>query len=614
MDLLVIAAFFVIAFGLGYAVTFFIKRTESLIERFFICVGVGLGTVPILGVLLNLLKIKLYVWIFILLALIAPAYGLYKILSEGKLKRIKDFKLKKSTIYIITAVFFALVLFVVFFKGANVYPYLEDDDPWLHAVSAKYFASTYTYSQFNGIDVAYYLEPYPPGFVILMGILQQLGPKVIWMLKFFNVLIIALGIVFFYLFAKEFIGDQKKALLATFFLTVIPCFLSHFIWAQTLALNLFFPAFYCMIKTIEDKRWFIPAMVITSSIIVTQMSNAFIFGLFFLIFFAVKSLSKRRFLTYFFIAGFIGAMIGFALFWTPTVMKYGIFHTAERNTINLNDLGSIATKISGGDVLYSWSDVIIARTSSKMDNPIGIGVVLFFLLVFSLIVLIYFFIRNPKSIISDDSAWKVTSVIWLLVAFAGIHGNRLPFPMLMPHRWWAIMAIAIALLCVEGFFWLGKISERFKIHRFFVYTVIVLGVLLTSGYPKYVVETSFWPFGAGWGSVDELRGYLTYVAPLPDGTKVFPMCSHELKVLSFDKIAESWDLDYAAFKKIAFNSSASRIHSWLKSNGYEYMTLDAFCLRDHSMNETNDKLLELGNSTYFGYAGGEKGFFMFKVL
>jgi hypothetical protein len=186
--------------------------------------------------------------------------------------------------------------------------------------------------------------------------------------------------------------------------------------------------------------------------------------------------------------------------------------------------------------------------------------------------------------------------------------------MLMPHRWWVIFAISVAIICVEGFFALGKLSERFKIHRFFVYTAIIIGVLITSGYLKYIVETSMWPPGVNWGSMEELQGYLSYVQPLPYNTKVFPVCSDEFKVLAFDKLAEPWDPTYHEFKLTAFNNSAQQTHSWLKSRGYEYLTLDSYCLRKYDINATNDKLAEIGNSTYFSFVNGNKGFFLFKVL
>lgn len=618
MSLLTILFFFILTISLGYTATYFVKRPEGSLERFFLYIGIGLGVIPILGVFLNLVKVKLHIFVFVGIGMLIPLYALYRSVSKGGFddakKRFMKLKLKKSTVYLLVAIFFALVLFVIYLKGSFVYPYLEDDDPWLHASAAKYLKATNTFSQYDDADVSHYLEPYPPGYVILMGILHQTNQEVMWTLKFFNTLIIALGVVFFYLFAKEFIGDRKKALFATFIITVIPCFLSHFIWAASLAIVLFFVTFYCLEKIRDDKRWVIPSAVVVSSIIVTQVSNAFIFGLLFFVYFLIKSISLKKFLKLVFIAGVIGALMGFALYWTPTVVKYGLEETARENAINLHDLESISTKTAGGGLLYAWNDFIYAKKVSKMDNPIGIGFFLFWLVVISLLFIVYKWIRKPKIIFSKDDSRIVTCIIWLLIAFAGIHGNRLPFPMLMPHRWWAILAIPVALLCVEGFFTIGKIFEKFKIHRFIVYAVIVIGILITSGYPKYVVETSYWPPGVMWGSMEELQGYMSYVEPLPIDTKVFPICSPEFKVLAFDKLAEPWDPDYIDFKETAFNKSASQVSSWMRSRGYDFVTLDAYCVKEFGLNSTNEKLKEFGEDPAFQVVAQTNGFFMFRIV
>jgi hypothetical protein len=339
----------------------------------------------------------------------------------------------------------------------------------------------------------------------------------------------------------------------------------------------------------------------------------------FAVYFIAKSISKKRLLWKIFLAGFLGAIIAFSLFWIPAVMKFGLETTAGRNGINLNSIGSITGKGAGGEALYTWNDFIFARTVSKMDNPIGIGIVLFLLLVFSLLIFFFNWLKQPSKIFSQENNWKIITFLWLFISFMGIHGNRLPFPMLMPHRWWAIFAIPVALICTEGFFALGKLSKRIKISSFFIYAVIIIGILLTSGYPKYKVETSYWPPGIGWASQDELQSYLLFVRPLPYNTKVFPICSQESRILAFDKLAEPWDIAYSKFKKNVFNTSAEKLHSWLKPKGYEYIILDATCLKKFGENETNIKLREIAASPYFQitYPTQEtqpKGAFIFRVL
>jgi len=513
----------------------------------------------------------------------------------------------------------SIIFFLIYLNGAFKYPYLEDDDPWLHASGCKYIKETHRISfSTETLKSLYkhYLEPYPPGYDILMGTIYQLNNNVIWTLKFFNVLLISLIGILFYFFALTFLNSRKRALLSMFFLLIIPCFVSHFIWASTLAILLFFPAFYALERIEKNWKWMIPAIIVIASMIMTQMSNPLIFGIMFLIYLIIKSISKKRFLWKIFLAGFLGAIIAFSLFWIPAVMKFGLETTAGRNSVNLYNLESIAAKNAGGGAIYNLNDFIFARTVSKMDNPIGIGVVLFSLLIFSLFIFFINWLKQPSKIFSKENVWKIITFLWLFISFIGIHGNRLPFPMVMAHRWWATFSIPVVLICTEGFFALGKLSKRIKINSFFIYTIIIFGILLTSGYPKYVVETSYWPPGVGWASQEELQGYLSFVKPLPYNTKVFPICSEESKVLAFDKLAEPWDVTYSKFKKNAFNISSERLNSWLKPRGYEYLILDATCLKKFSQNETNAKLQELITSPYFqiAYPTQPKAVFIFKVV
>ena len=609
-----IILFFAMTFCLGYSMTIFVKRNDNFLERALMNIGFGLGVFAVLACLLNLIGIQLHWMVFFGISLIIPLYVIYRHVSKHglKFKAPKKLALTKSAVYILIMLVFSATLFGVYYKGAFTYPYLEDDDPWLHAEVAKYISTYRTFSHDPSLHMNY-IEPYPPAYAVLMGVLHQTNSDIIWNLKFFNALMIALGVVFFYFFAKEFFSSSKKALFATFVLTVIPCFLSHFIWASTLAIILFFPAFYAAERVKQDNMWCVVSAVMVAGVMLSQPSNAVVFGLMFIMYWMIKAITTRSFQKYIFLAGLAGLAISFGVFYGPAIGKYGWDGMAAGIGFGGTSLLHFSSAESGGGLLYTWGDFIFARTVSKMDNPVGVGVVLFFILIFSLVFLLYKSFHDSRKILSKDNFPYLLMIIWLIFAFAGIHGNRLPIQ-LMPHRFWAIFAIPVALLCAEGFFALGGIMERVKVHRFFVYAIIVVGVLVTSGYPKYVVETSYWPPGVSWGSTDELQGYITYVANLPYNTKVFPLCSQEFKVLAFDKWAEPWDPDYAKFKEGAFDSSAKDTNFWLRLNGYEYLTIDAYCLRMHDVNSTNAKLVEIGNSSYFSYAGGNKGLFLFKVL
>jgi hypothetical protein len=352
----------------------------------------------------------------------------------------------------------------------------------------------------------------------------------------------------------------------------------------------------------------------SAAVLLSQPSNGIIFGLLLVIYWIIKAVTSKSFQPYIFLAGFVGVFLAFLVFYLPMLFKYGWHGIADGIGFGSTSLLHFTSAESGGGLLYSWNDFIIAQTVSKMDNPIGVGFFLFFLTVFSLLFCIFMIFKKPKHFFSAETFPYFLVTLWLLFAFAGVHGNRLPVQ-LMPHRFWSILAIPIALISAEGFFALGRLSEKIKIPRFFIYLILLVGIIITSGYPKYVVETSYWPPGVNWGSMEELNGYMTIVSSLPENTKVFPLCSNEMKVLSFDKFAEPWDVDYVNFKKKAFDTPPAELNAWLKSRGYEYLVLDSYCIKDHGLNTSNQKLTEIGsNTTYFSYVTGNNAVFLFKIV
>ena len=587
--------------------------------------GIGLGVIPILGVLLNLLRIQLYWPVFLVISLVIPVYSLYILFNKKGGVKIDHFRLHKSDIYILLALLIAVAFFYVYHQGSFTYPYLEDDDPWFHAVNAKYVSQMRSFTRHVDFDPNY-SEPYPQGYVLLMGVLHQTNDEVIWNLKFFNALIISLGILFFFFFAMELFDDRKKALFATFGLAIIPCYLGHFVWASSLVLTLYFPALYALEKLRKEhttsrsqKIWFIAASLIIASMLVTQPSNSFLFGILFFCYWLVSALARKKFLWRIILTGVLGLALALAIFWIPMLAKYGLVDTAAANTINLqgglsSGLKSIQTIGSGGEAVYTLNDFLIAKKYGKIDNQIGLGIVMFFLGLFSFLIVIYHLIKTRNKAFFKENRWRLIVLIWGLIALISINGNKLPFPTLMPHRWWAILAIPLVLLCAEGFFSLGRISKRLKIPAILIYTIIILGLIWTSAIPKHAVQTSNWPPGVNWGSMDEVGGYISGMSSLPKGTKVFPLCSQEFKILAFDKIAEPWDQDYKDFKSEAFDMPAKKMNSWLKSRGYDYLTMDAYCLKYHDVNTTNDKFNELRGSQLFQLAASSNGFFLLKVI
>ncbi|MBU0580595.1 MAG: EpsG family protein [Candidatus Margulisbacteria bacterium] len=607
--------FVVMCFGLGFGLVKVLKLDfRNSFEMFFMSIGFGLGIFPILATFLNLIHIPLHWLTFLVLAVLGPLGYLYK--REFKLPKF-EIKLTKDNFYFFIIVLIAAVLFVVYLKGAFAYPYFEDDDPWGHAIGTTYIAEHKTYSRYVGEEITSenffrtYMEPYPPAYDALMGVLLQTNDSVMWTLKFFNVLIIALGLVFFYFFAVRFSQNSKKALTATFIIAVLPCFMSHFIWAQTLALVLFFPAFYCFERLRENRKWAVLGMIIIASIFVSQPSSAVffasMFGLYWVSKLIVSYFNKEKvfarennFLIISLIAGIGLSMV----YWIPTLIKYGLEFTMRGVGIVMGLFGADNVDTSAG-IVYNVKDYMVAPLASKMDQPIGVGIVVFFLVLFG----IFLLVLNYKKI--KVNYYFLTILIWLAFTLIGTEGNALPFK-LFPHRFWAFFAIPIAFLTAEALVGLSKLLKKPAI-KYPILLVIFVGILWTSGYPKYVVETSMWPPGATWSSGEELKGYISLANQLPKNTPIFNVCSHEGKLLAFEMYTPPYDPDLFWFKLQIENKTLDNIYSVAKEGKFDYIVIDGYCTRRMSVNQTNQLLQEAFNSTKFEPVSSTQAFWLFKV-
>ena len=276
MDVITILLFFLYLFGFGFSATFIfkVKEEEDFIERNVMRLAFGFPVFILLGVVLNLFNVPLYWWIFLILSQIVVVYVYFKRKkNDENVKSSFNFKLtKKNLIY-----FFLLLLIIfnlyMYTTGSLSYEYLEDDDPWTYAREMKYVATEKT------LDVDYFrnpnhLDPYPPGFALVYGVLHQTSPEAQWTLKFFNSLIISLGILFFFFMVRRLSKSHSIALASTFVLTMLPSYLSHFIWSHSLIPGLFFILIYTLEGMFENKKYFLLVSVTVAGILLTHNYQA----------------------------------------------------------------------------------------------------------------------------------------------------------------------------------------------------------------------------------------------------------------------------------------------------------------------------------------------------
>jgi len=230
-----ILIFLMIVFGFGYSLMYITKIDceDSFVYWIVIC-GLGLAVFGVLSTFMSMFYIPLHYSIFVALSLIIP---LWSYLSENFPKK-PVFGMHEKLVVVLFVLVFGMML-----QGSFAYPYLEDDDPWGHAEAAKYISVTHIASEPAGVDY-HYIDPYPPAYDILMGVLHQTNNSISWTLKFFNSLLVGLTILFFYALMVGFIKDKNIALFSTFILAMTQSFMSHFICSQTYLIPIIIIDFY----------------------------------------------------------------------------------------------------------------------------------------------------------------------------------------------------------------------------------------------------------------------------------------------------------------------------------------------------------------------------------
>ncbi len=610
MSTLSIILFFLYSWGFGFGLGLLAKESEDFLERNLMRIGTGLGAMLAFGLLLNLLRVPLDWRVFLSISLLLAFVKTYVDFKKEKV----IFDAKKISISVFPLLMLALfsISLYMYEKGAFAYPYLEDDDSWSHAMGVKYVSLEKTV--FVGAGNSLYIDPYPPAYDMLMGILHQTNDSVYWTLKFFNALIVSLSVIFFYFFAKTFTNSSKKALFSTFALFAVPAYLSHFIWAIALTMPLFFASFYAVEKIKDDKRWFIPAAMVIAATLTSSPTHSAYFGLFFLIYFIGRTLVQKKLLVYEFIAGFSGLLLSFLLWWLPMILTHGFKGTLRSF---LGSAQSVINVAGTGDRIYHLSEFIFAREVNMINNPIGIGIVLSILTIIGLV----FIIIKYKDMAREENYHKLITVLWFIFAFYAVNAARFPVR-LSPFRAWMLLAIPVSLLSGEAIALIdnfaraavsnfAKPKTAIKAASLLVLGLIAYSIVMTSFVQKYTVNTAIWPPGGFWASGEELQGYLS-LKSLPPNTKVFTFSNFGV-INGFDKFVCSWCKEVQDFRKNGFNQSANAINLWAKSNGYNYLVVDGQTARIHGVNETNNKINELLNSGLFKPVHATGGFILFQT-
>ncbi len=604
-----IVLFFVYCTGLGLSALHFMqKKPELRLEKFCVAIALGLSIFPILAVLLNFLHIPLDWKIFLSISILPHLFLFGKKIYDHKISIPQiSFTYTKSELLLCGAIIIMLLSLFMYTKGAFAYPYLEDEDPWGHAVGAKYVSIEKTaydppLKNQERMDVVLsYIDPYPPTYDVLMGVLHQTSPDLNWTIKFFNALIISLGLLFFYLFAKEFIGHGTKALIATLFLALTPSYVSHFIWAHSYVITLFFPAMYALMMIKEDKKWIWLAVLIVASIWVTQnIEQPIKLTVMLLLFVIISSIVQNTFLKKECIA--IGAGIAASFIWWGTmIQKYGVksmiqYYSSERiissassSSPSINPslativstigskiyeiLHSITSSGGSGSRAYSFDDFFYAKSANMINNPIGIGIVLSLLTVIGLLWVLWHYRKNLTS--QEKNVWLCVTLFWLVYTFWGVNGQTFPISIARgPFRIWMLLAIPLALLATEATYFLINSGKKFKIPPLLIVTIVILGITITSGIAKYEHNTTIWPTSGSFSSPQEPLEYGAWFETIPYTANVFLYAPRDKVVIGFGRQTCLWCEEILDFRETLLEQTATELHTFLKQQQYEYLVLN----------------------------------------
>lgn len=606
-----ILLFFIYLWGLGFSLTYFIRsKSADFWERHIMNLGIGLGTFAILSIIINFFRIPLDWKLFLLLSLIVPLYAGFKLCKRrGGFKNCFKFPTKipkpsltKSNLFVAAVLLIFAVSFYIYASGAFAYPYFEDEDPWGHSQGVKHVAldkdayDPITTSAQGADSVISFMDPYPPAYDIFLGVLHQTSPDLQWTMKFFNALLISLGFLFFYFFAYSFMQNKTKALVATFFLAVIPSYLSHFIWAHALTITLLFPTLYIFNKVFDDKKWTIVLIVMMAGIWVSQnLSLPMKVTIMILIYALVASVVHARFLKYHF-AGIFGGMLLSQFWWVAMVYKYGLkgFIGAWEPVLVGESRGTaaIAVKAAGNSVLskvltligsltnpggsnsrsYTFSDFFVAKSSNLINAPIGIGIVLSLL---TLLGLGYLLFKYRSSLMAKENCWKVVAVFWLVFTFWVVNGLTFPISIARDaFRSWFLLAIPVCLIAAEGTYVLVNTFRKNKLAQIALAALIVVGVILTSGMQKYDVNTSIWPTSGSFSNMQEPVMYGQLFKQIPLNSNVFLYAPRDKLAIGYGMFSCLWCEEVIDFRKDIIHKTPDEFYSFLKKNNYEYFMIN----------------------------------------
>ncbi len=596
-----VASFVVAVGGIGFGAQRLTDR-RSWPERLALALPVGLGLWPMEVLALRLLHLP-FDW------RLAAALGLAGV-ALGVADRRAAPPLARSRLgAMAAAASVAGALAAVMYWGATRYPHLEDDDPWQHAVAARWVALQRTTVQPDP-PISLVLEPYPPHYAALMGVLHQVDPDLKNLLKFFNALMVGLSALGAFLAFEALSGSFVKALAAAALLSVSPSYMSHFIWSQTLAIPVFFAAVWALAAVGSSGRWWAGArswlaLLLVWSATVTQPSSAAVFALLLVVAVAVRAAAAgargeplpRAEMAAIGAAG-LASLATWLLLMRRQLHQYASQPEAFR--------GGQRADTSGG-LIYGLRDILF-EYGQKIDQGTGLGWATATLAVIALVALAARWRRDPPF----DRATRLVIAAWASIGILGIEGNALPWK-LFPHRFWVFLAIPVAYLAAEGADALASMASRGRARAGVLIAAVGIAFGTNLG-PRLALQTGAWPPGAGWVDPDQFAAWIETAAYLPRWTRVFAPCFRDDYLIGLNLEAEPWDPVLQDLRQRLPSTDGRELATVMAARGYPYLVLDVSCVQKLGLDAARALDASVRASGRFQVEAQAPGFAVFRLL
>ncbi len=235
------------------------RAEQSRFHLLSVALLTGMPTVSLILILLGLARLPVAWWILLPFALLGYWQG-WKALQGKEVIR------KGDHVWLIAWII-SIGMFILMLYGSMQYPWLEDGDPWEHALTAQYVHDTKQILKPAGMYIAHYLPPYPPGMAVLEGAFWLTGSLIIWLKVFISLIIALMYPAFAFLLRR--LGMRDMQIIASLAIAAMLPGVTHFIYAQQVAL-LFTLIALAWLPAAVRKGFWLPYALSAAAVLVTQ--------------------------------------------------------------------------------------------------------------------------------------------------------------------------------------------------------------------------------------------------------------------------------------------------------------------------------------------------------